>query len=45
MKESGIYKITCLCNNKIYIGPAVNFSKRKTSGGFAWKYENNSNNI
>lgn len=27
--KSGIYKITCLVNNKIYVGSAVNLSKRK----------------
>lgn len=29
--KSGIYKITCLINNKIYIGSAVNLFKRKTN--------------
>lgn len=26
---SGIYKITCLCNNKIYIGSSIDIQKRK----------------
>lgn len=42
-RTSGIYRITCTVNNKIYIGSAVDLSERWHKHQYAWQRGNHAN--